>query len=101
MNNSSNNPSTVAAKATFNKLSESKKSALCLIRVSDFQFSGTPAYLPASAVASALDVSLDELEKGMKFEIPAGFYFEPMTDEDGNERKTKDGLNTLMQLAWG
>ena len=91
--------------ATFNKLSESGKSALIMIKLSAFQFGATPVYVPSGAVAQALDVAPEELEKGMTFDIPGGFTLENIVGEDGEIRTTK-GANgqpkvNLKQLVWG
>jgi len=90
--------------ATFNKLSESKKSALIMIKLNAFQFGATPVYVPSSAVVAALDTPVDKLVKGMEFTIPTGFELVDIIGEDGTIRTTdpQDGSKpiNLKQLSW-
>lgn len=79
------------ATAKLHRISDSGKSALILVRKNKFEFSASPAYIPAAAVA--------DLEAGESFELPDGFEFVPMMDEDGNPYTTKDG-QPLHCLKW-
>lgn len=101
---SKSNVITTAVQAVFNKLSESEKSALIMIKVSPFQFSATPVYVPSSGVRAILDCTNEELEKGMSFEIPAGFTIDDIVGEDGEIRTTLGGNGqpkvNLKQLVW-
>lgn len=91
-------------RATYNKLSKSGKSALIMIKQNSFQFGATPVYVPSSAVCEALDVEVDNLEKGMEFTIPSNFKLVNIIGEDGTVRTTdpKDGSKpiNLKQLIY-
>jgi len=86
--------------ATFNKLSKSGKSALIMVKANAFEFGATPVYVPASAVSQILDTPIDQLEKGMPFEIASGFKLVDIVDsETGEVRTTESGIH-LKQLSY-
>lgn len=71
-----------------------------MIKTNALQFGATPVYVPAAAVSSLLDTPIDELEKGMQFEIDGGFELVDIVDsETGEVRQTKTGIN-LKQLEY-
>ena len=61
------------------------KSALLLVRPNAFVFSATPCYVPRTAVAN--------LSEGDTIEIPDGFSFVDMLNEDGTPRTTEPDKN--------
>lgn len=78
------------ATATFHSF-RGKKSALILLRESDWSFEMTPVYVPKEKCIG--------LEKGALIEIPDGFRIVPIIDiETGKPRTAEDGsiLNTLI-----
>ena len=69
------------------------KSALLLVRANAFVFQATPCYVPREAVAN--------LSEGDTLEIPDGYSFVEMLNEDGTPRTTepdKDGNITTLKM---
>ena len=76
----------------FKRLTESKKSALILVKANKFQTNWSPAYVPAEAVAG-----MNEDEEGT---LPDGYSLVPIVDaETGEVRTAKDG-SPLHTLCW-
>ncbi len=76
----------------FKRLTESKKSALVLVKANKFQMAWTPAYVPADSVEG-----MNEDETCF---CPDGYTLEPIVDvETGEVRTSKDGA-TLHTLVW-
>lgn len=88
------------AKAKFHSF-RGEKSALIMVRANAFVFSGSPVYVPKSAI---IDILGEEPEKGTEFDIPDGYKLQPLTDEEGNPRTTNPNENgevsTLMCLVY-
>ena len=67
--------------ATIKMIRETEKSYLVLVKQHAWEFAGRPAY-----VAKA-----QELTEGDVVNIPDGFVFKPMIDQEGNPITTQDG----------
>lgn len=78
-------------------------SALCLVRANEFEFTGTPVYLPRQAVLKACNLSETDVVVGEKysheFELPDGGTFVPFNDRDGNQRTASNGSG-LLTMKW-
>jgi hypothetical protein len=74
--------------ATFNKLSESGKSALIMLKANALEFGARPVYVPAASVAQLLDTPVDKLEKGMQFIIEGDYDFVDIVDSETGEIRT-------------
>lgn len=88
------------AHVKFNRVTESGKSALVLVKGSILEFQAKPVYIPIDAAKHFLQCEPEEMEKGMAFEIPDGFKLIDMTDENGDPRTTSDGSANLKQLSY-
>ena len=69
------------------------KSALILVKANAFVFQARPCYVPRTAVAN--------LSEGDTLEIPDGYSFVEMLNEDGTPRTTepdKDGNITTLKM---
>ena len=75
------------ATATFHSI-KTEKSALILLRVSEFAFTATPVYVPKQACAG--------LKAGDTIIIPDGFKVVAMTNEDGTPRTAENGAQLMM-----
>ena len=76
----------------FKRLTESKKSALILVKANKFQMSWSPVYVPAAAVEG-----MNEDEEGT---LSDGYTLMPIVDiETGEVRCAKDG-SPLHTLCW-
>lgn len=81
------------AKLTFNKLSDSKKSALVLIKKHPLQFQSDLAYVPAEDFADMLGCKTEEMEKGMSINVKEEFSLVDMIDsETGKPRVSEKGF---------
>ena len=88
------------AKAKFHSL-RGEKSALILVKKSDFQFSASPVYVPRAAVISACNVETeDDLEKDMTFNIPDSYRLEDIVDSESGEIRTATDGSHLKQLVF-
>lgn len=79
------------ATAKLHRISDSGKSALILVRKNKYEFGSRPAYIPAAAV--------EGVEPGESFELPDGYEFVPMVDQDGVPYTTEGG-DVLHCLQW-
>ena len=76
----------------FKRLTESKKSALILVKANKFQMAWTPVYVPAAAV--------EGMQPEEESTLPDGYSLVPIVDIDtGEVRTAKDG-SPLHTLCW-
>ena len=76
----------------FKRLTESKKSALILVKANKFQMAWSPVYVPAAAV--------DGMEVDEEGTLPDGYSLVPIVDvETGEIITAKDG-SPLHTLVW-
>ncbi len=78
------------ALATFHS-KRGEKSALILVKANKFVFQARPCYVPLKAVEGKAE--------GEEFQIPDGFTFVPMTNDDGTSR-TADSGEPLCMLQY-
>jgi len=72
------------AQLTFHSL-RGEKSALCMVKRSEYEFGGTPVYVPRAPWG-------DNPQEGDSVDIPDNFHLVDMVDVDtGEVRTTKDG----------
>ena len=90
-------------KAVFHSI-RGEKSALCIVRANDFEFSGKPVYLPREAVLKAVGLKSEEMVAGevynKTFNLPDGGKLVPIVDGETGEIRTTTNGETLHQLAW-
>ena len=79
------------ALAKFHSL-RGEKSALILVKANAFVFSGTPVYIPRTALPAGI-------AEGAEFQIPDGFILVDMVDSEGVVSTAKDG-QPLKVLAY-
>lgn len=93
------------AKAQLHSL-RGQKSALIAVKPNEFALGNTFAYVNRIGVLNALKKSEDDFKVGesvwednLVFDIPDGYKFAPIVDENGEVRKAENG-EELKQLVW-
>lgn len=86
------------AKAQFNSL-RGEKSVLIMVKRNALERGGAPAYVSRAGVFEIVGKELTNDDKGLEFEIPDGYKFHAMSDENGEALTSKDGAQ-LHELRW-
>ena len=81
------------AKLTFHSL-RGEKSALCMIKQSEYEFGGTPVYVPRAPWG-------ESPKKGDSVEIPDNFRLIDMVDVSTGEVRTTESGEPLKVLSFG
>jgi hypothetical protein len=89
------------AHITFNRLSESQKSALIQVKSNPLEMgNGIFCYVAATGVSHYMNKPIDKVKKGDQCIIPDGFKLIPIVDQDTGEIRTYENGEELLQLTY-